>query len=177
MLPTNILKVLYHTLVESYISYGLLVWGNSTHINTLVTLQKRALRIICNKPYRAHTDPLFRLHGILKLQDLYELQILLFMFDYKQARLPRSFENCFTLNSDNINRVTRRSGLFYTSKPRTNFSARLPTNIFLKTWNNYAKNIDHFNTRNGLKAYLKSHFLSTYQTDIKCNNPYCMSCR
>ncbi len=42
-----ILKTLYFSLVESYINYGLVAWGNSVHINKVFKLQKRAIRIVC----------------------------------------------------------------------------------------------------------------------------------
>ena len=36
-------------------------------------LPKRAIRIVANSKYNAHTDPLFKLHRILKLSDHYRL--------------------------------------------------------------------------------------------------------
>ena len=53
------LKTLFLTLVQSHVQYGAIAWGNSTNNNQiLLLLQKRAIRVINNKSYRAHTDPL-----------------------------------------------------------------------------------------------------------------------
>ena len=52
----------------------LLVWGSSSE--RILTLQKRAIRIIHNTSYLSHTDPLFKLSGILKFDDLYNITLM-----------------------------------------------------------------------------------------------------
>ena len=55
--PKEILLTLYNTLISTYINYGLLVWGmESTRIEGL---QKKAIRLVTNSSYIAHTTPLF----------------------------------------------------------------------------------------------------------------------
>ena len=39
-------------------------------------LQKRAIRIVANSKYNAHTEPLFKLFRILKLSDVLILQTI-----------------------------------------------------------------------------------------------------
>ena len=39
-------------------------------------LQKRAIRIVANSKYNAHTEPLFKLFRILKLSDVLILQTM-----------------------------------------------------------------------------------------------------
>lgn len=91
ILPFSALKILYHTLVESCITYGITVWGNSNSMSKIEKLKKQAMRIIYKKPYRAHCDPLFRQSGILKISDYYKLTMSLLAFDYKNDLLPQSF--------------------------------------------------------------------------------------
>ena len=73
ILPQNILFMLYSTLILPYINYGILAWGKSlkTQLDKLFLVQKRVLRTICNANFRAHTDPLFYEHRILKVVDVY----------------------------------------------------------------------------------------------------------
>ena len=59
-LPYSTLNTLYAAIVQSHINYGLIIWGNSTSINQLIKLQKKSIRIINNKPYNYHTEPLFK---------------------------------------------------------------------------------------------------------------------
>ena len=69
-LPTHILKTLYNSMILSKLNYGLLVWGHGNTTNIL-KLQKKAIRTITNSKYNAHTDPLFKKLGILKINDIF----------------------------------------------------------------------------------------------------------
>ena len=60
ILPSDILRTLYFSLVQSHIMYGLIVWGNTCFVNKIFLLQKRAIRIINNKSFWSNTDPLFK---------------------------------------------------------------------------------------------------------------------
>ena len=51
--------------------------------------------------YNAHTSPLFKHLNIVKLHDLYELQIAKYMYSYSQNTLPIPLMTLFTSN-DNI---------------------------------------------------------------------------
>ena len=49
--------ILYKSLVASYLNYDLLLWGNESH--KVLTLQKKAIRIISNSSYISDINPLF----------------------------------------------------------------------------------------------------------------------
>ncbi len=55
-----------------------MVWGNTNafKLNSIITLQKRAVRILSNADYLAHTSEIFLNHKILKLDqiNIYKLQ-------------------------------------------------------------------------------------------------------
>ena len=70
-------------------------------------LQKRAIRVINNKRYNSHTDPLFKKTKILQIEDLFQYQAALFMYDYKCEELSK--QNDEFPNS----RTTRQSNLLY----------------------------------------------------------------
>ena len=55
-------------------------------------LHKRAIRVINNKRYTSNTDPLFKKSKILKIEDLFQYQAALFMYDYKYEKLPVPLE-------------------------------------------------------------------------------------
>ena len=59
--PTRMLFNLYSTLVLPHLNYGIIAWGNCTeyHLNRILLLQKKVLRIICHSDFRCHTDALF----------------------------------------------------------------------------------------------------------------------
>ena len=88
--PTRTLHNLYYSMIHPHLLYCLIVWGNSnfTTINKLVCLQKKAMRIISNSGYRSSTTPIFKKLSILKLTDLYKLEISLYMFKCLHCLLP-----------------------------------------------------------------------------------------
>jgi hypothetical protein len=52
-LPTEVLKMLYNSLIFPYLNYGILVWGVSA--NKLLNLQKKIIRTVACPKYNAHT--------------------------------------------------------------------------------------------------------------------------
>ena len=76
--PKEVLVTLYKTLIASYIHYGLLVWGMDC--NRIEGLQKKAIRLITNSSYFAHTTPLFKEEKLLKVQDIFKLRLLKFYY-------------------------------------------------------------------------------------------------
>ena len=66
--PVDVLKILYHSLILSHQQYCTLLWGNSyySHLNKLRLLQKKAIRIISNTDYLAHSSKLFSNLNLLK---------------------------------------------------------------------------------------------------------------
>ena len=92
-LSKHALRCLYFALVHSHLTYGIHVWGNSVNIKKIITLQKRAIRTINKVWYRSHTEPLFKSNQILKLEDMYTMQISLFVYDLNNDLLPKSFRN------------------------------------------------------------------------------------
>ena len=57
-------------------------------------------RVINNKEYRHHTDPLFKRNNIMKVSDLYKLQVFSFMHDLVNNKLPGSFDDFIPITND-----------------------------------------------------------------------------
>ena len=64
--PTHILLSLYQTLIAPNLNYGILAWGNSSKflLDSLLRIQKRAIRIINKVCFWSHTYDLFVLNKI-----------------------------------------------------------------------------------------------------------------
>ena len=93
ILPTPVLLTLYNTLILPHFHYGLLNWGFS--MGRLQLLQKRSVRVISSSKYNAHTDPLFKKLRLIKLADLFTLNVLKMYYKFKHACLPSHVENMF----------------------------------------------------------------------------------
>lgn len=164
-LPSKSLFTLYSSLILPYLNYGLLAWGNASQvlIDKLLLLQKRVLRIICHTNFLAHTDPLFFDNKILKIKDLYLLQLGQFMLNFKKEALPEIFRTMFLKNHSFHNYPTRHSDEFHLPLLRT----ALAQNTFIydgpKFWNSLCENIRNAPSLYSFKKRLKSHLLKAYE--------------
>ena len=77
------------------------MWGSAAKSvsSKLVVLQKHAVRLIDNAPYLSHSDPIFKKLSILKLNSIYKLSCLLFMYKIKNNQIPNVCNNLVLFNS------------------------------------------------------------------------------
>jgi hypothetical protein len=93
------LIMLYNSLILPYLTYCNIIWGKaaSQHINRLFRLQKKAIRIISNKPPLTHSLPLFKECTLLTLEDLYIYCTSMFTFKLTNHMLPNPVTQTFHL--------------------------------------------------------------------------------
>ena len=97
-LPTNVLQTIYQSLVHPYLTYGIEAWHSAPQylINKLFVIQKKAIRAISNLNYNDHTNIHFKNLKILKLQDVFKENIMVFFFQY----VENEYEcECFTTSN------------------------------------------------------------------------------
>ena len=105
----NILKMLYYSLIFSHLSYAIEIWGSAVniHLNRLLILQKRAVRILSQLNMRVRhdeyllipSDPLFFTMEILKIHDIFKLRIVKFIFNCLIKNIPSNFYFWFILTN------------------------------------------------------------------------------
>ena len=100
MLPKHILTTIYNSLINPYLHYCVLTWGTNTE--RLLTLQKRAVRIITNSHLLAHSDNLFRELKILKIEDIYKQHQIIFYHKFLHNNLPKCISNILTKQSSQL---------------------------------------------------------------------------
>ena len=176
-LPLAVLRTLYYTLIHGHLTYGILAWGNSKSISRIFKLQKRAIRIIANKPYRAHTDPIFKNCNIPKIVDFYKVQAALFAHDYLNNQLPVSFQNFYPDPRVNIVHTRQSANMhIYSSTPRTNFSQSSFYHMVPFIWNGLNNDLHCIESRILLKKKLTKIFIDTYNVNEFCDNTSCYCC-
>ena len=111
--PKNILRIIYTSLIQSYLSYGISVWGaaNPTNLHPLIILQKRAIRLISNSNYLDHTNPIFHNFNILKLNDLYKIRCLKYIYSTIFLNKHKFILDFITAQQINHNYHTRNTDL------------------------------------------------------------------
>ena len=163
-LPSYILFALYNAYILSYLSYCNSIWGNtySSHINTLILLQKKAIRICSKADYLAPTSKLFKSLNTLKLEDINKLQIGSLMQRYHVNTLSPYLMNMFIVNSNIHDHYTRSSNKFHRwsyLNDKSKYSLRHTGPVL---WNDL--NLKLFNTQfnNSFKRQYKRILISSY---------------
>ena len=129
----------------------------------LITLQKRAVRIITFSEYNCHSSPLFQKLKILKVSDLVYLYCALFIYDYYSNKLPLIFNDFFKC----INKVhqyqTRLANKisYYLPKARTNYGKFNIRFFGVKVWNSIEDSLKS-ESRTCFKNLLKDLLISNY---------------
>ena len=115
----------YYSVIFPYLTYGLTIWGHTyeSNLKPLVTLQKKAVRIITFSGFREHTSPLFKQLNLLKFTDIVYLKTAMFLHDYFNGKLPEIFDNFFSEISNIHQYNTRLASRSTYSLPqiRTNY--------------------------------------------------------
>ena len=90
--PQAVLPLLYNALILPHFSYCLLVWGSKVfNGHPLHLLQKKALRIVTNNDYIAHSEPICKQLRLIKVPDMYRLAIWKFYYKLMNNSLPSYF--------------------------------------------------------------------------------------
>ena len=80
--PKRICLLLYNSLFHSHLVYCIDAWGSASNnvLRPLEMLQKKAIRFVSNSDYLAHTSPIFKSLGLLKLRHIYFMRISIVVF-------------------------------------------------------------------------------------------------
>ena len=135
-LPQKIRTTLYHSLFRSHLEYGIVSWGGAlpSNLKCLVNLQKKCIRNVAGKRARDHTDPIFSKLEVLKLNDLYKVNLLTFMHKYYYNKQPVGFSNFFNLCPAREILPNRQTN-YKIEKSKNNTIENLPIVQLPLTWN------------------------------------------
>ena len=158
-LPYHILKSLYFTLFHPYILYAIEIWhgASQTQIQSVQILQKKAIRAINLLPYNCHTESYFKAAHILRVDDVYKLQISRRVhIELKQDLSNNLFSN--------IHGYPTRGGSNF-SLPGFNLEKTRSSFVFEKfsIWNDLPGNIRLIDDDRKFKYELKKKLVSNYQ--------------
>lgn len=120
------LRNLYYALIQPYIMNGIIVWGTAaaTHIHPLKILQKRVIRITSKAKKYDSSAPLFKIHNILPINELYEYSVCNFMFKVHHNLTPSVVTELFKKRSTICRYITRQGNHFNIPLIRTSLAFR-----------------------------------------------------
>lgn len=136
-LPSNILLILYKTLVLPHLHYCNILWSgtNVSNLHQLTTLQKRAIRHVAKVAPRDHTSPLFRNFNLLKFTDIIYTSLAVFTYKAWNGLLPAAFNDFILSNTQIHTHNTRHSNFAHRHHFRTNIGLHSLRNRASKLWN------------------------------------------
>ena len=172
-IPKSAMKLIYNALVLSHMNYGLMLWG-SKH-GKLFKLQKKAIRILNNSAYNAHTSPLFKIDNILKLPDLYAAQESAFCYRLLNGLLPQYFTRKLLHMEITHGYQTRHAGGPRTIAVRHEFARESISYRYPKIFNNMSallKDKIRTHSLSGFKYYFKRTRVQSYETECYITNCY-----
>ena len=162
MLPNYILRQLYFTMVQPYLTYGIILWGSTyqSYLKRKVILQKKAIRYMHKAHYNAHTKPLFYASNVLNINFTYLLEVSKFMHDYTRRTLPTPLLNFFSSNLTVHQHNTRQVldphfSIIYNSIAEKSIIHRGP-----RIWSNIPQVIKECVNKNSFNKLLKRHFVT-----------------
>ena len=127
-------------------------------------LQKRALRVITNSYYLAHTEPLFAKLEILPLHALYNIHIAVFVYMVTKQLIPVSFDKFIYRHSIN-NYSCRNSHELYIPFYRYEVSRASLGYQGPQIWNGLSKNLQESPSLVTFKRKLK--IALQHEKDVK----------
>ena len=142
--PIETLTLLYNSFILSNIQYGIVIWGSTfdSHLNPIVTLQKKALRITTSSHPLAHSKPLaLKLHSLL-LTELYCYLVGIFMYNVYYKMLNQSITSLFS-HTSNVHSPNTRSTVncFFVPRVESSFLQRQLPYAGRIFWNNLPFNV------------------------------------
>ena len=166
-LPLATLICLYNSLFSSFLNYGIIVWGLTfeSYLTPLYLLQKKILRCINFQSPTAPSTPLLHSLKILKLEDVFHLNLLIFVYKAINKISPIFFHDYFIPDSS-VHRIgTRqasRGDLFIFLKRTTLYGLKTIQYFGSKLWNTLPIFIRVAGSAITFRSKLKAFFIDSY---------------
>ena len=165
--PIDVLIHLYNSLVSPFLQYGILVWGVTyeTYTNPVFLLQKRVVRAMAFEHFTSPSNPIFRDLKILKLNDLFQLKLLSFVYESVNKLSPTCFHTFFKLVEHVHQYGTRQVenyDIFLTRKNTLQYGLRSVRYCSAKTWNQIPIGIKRSSSVQTFRQKLKASLFEKY---------------
>ena len=167
MLPLATLICLYSSLFSSFLNYGINIWGLTfeKYLTPLFLLQKIIPRCINFQLPTVPSTPFFHSLKILKLEDVFHLDLLIFVYKAIHNISPIYFHDYFTPDSSVHRFGTRqavRADLFISLKRTTLYGLKTIHYFGSKLWNTLPLFIRVAGSVTAFRSKLKDFFIDSY---------------
>ena len=127
----------------------------------ICSFAKKAIRVITNSKYNAHTKPLFQQLSILPLDRLNDFQVVCFVYRCVNNVLPMKFCSMFKTNSSVHSYNTRHCSELRHEYHRLNLRINTIRTYGVKLWNSLADELIKINSICVFKRQFKQSLLNS----------------
>jgi hypothetical protein len=170
---------LYYSLFHSHIIYANQIWSctSDSQLKNITKLQKTAIRLVCNKPNYAHTQPLFFKLEVMPINDLSFYFKSQFMYFYTRNMTPSAFRNTWVNRHRDI-RLRRNQDEDENLTPFCRLACveRMPWAALPNAWRNTPLAIREATSVAQFNQQLKSYLLEKLNRTLVCNRVLCPEC-
>ena len=141
-------------------------------------LQKKAVRVIYNSKYNAHTSNIFKQLNLLKIGDILTIEQMKFYHKYTHNKLPQYLQDIpIRINMNLHTHNTRQANEIHILRIHHEFARRLIRNSIPYTINNLPEQVTskiRTHSQTGFITYAKHYFIQSYQET--CTRLNCFVC-
>ena len=169
--PQNVLMLLYHSLVGTYVRYGIASWGSAktTALTKLQALQNKVVRYITHSSPSTDIMNEYKKLEILSLNEIYYSEVGKFMYKHSKSALPLSFDEYYRNIEHSYNTRTRLNSEFKLPRPRTELGKQSIKYIGVKIWREIPQNIKKSASSQGFNDQIKSYILQGSISSLALN--------
>ena len=151
-------------MILPYLSYSIEAWFGAarTDSNKMFVLQKKSIRAIHSLPFNAHTNDFFKANNILKIHELYKLNLCSLVYRYSQPMIDFPSAARFQTRSNIHSHNTRQNQNL--AIPRYNLTKSQSSFLYnsIHSWNAIPNEIQNSNSLKTFKSNLKGYYCSMY---------------
>ena len=161
----DLLREVYHSLIHSYLRYGILVWGNASESNLqpLKCLVNRAVRIMTFAPFgRVDLHPIYECLKILDVEKVKYLETSKYLYKLKKNILPTKIGQYFEIINNHSNHrysLRNRSRLTAQIAPRLASGQNSLQYRGDRIWDEIPQVIQSCNSLNAFKKAMKLYLM------------------
>ena len=161
MITRDVAKTIYFGIAYPYLTYCNIVWSSCypSHLQSLITIQKKLIRLITKRNRWSHSSPLFRDLKVLKLQDVIKLNSALFVFKSVNGLIDSPIPYQYRI----LNRYNLRNQNSLIVPPHQSRQTELFIHVRGSIlWNSLPLEIRNKRTIQAFKYHLKNLYLQSY---------------
>ena len=177
-LPKSSLLTFYYTFAYPYLLCCIHVWGKSGKtVKKLFKTQNKLVRIITSSGYRTNTESLYQNIKVLKVPEIYDYAIGVFVYKLYHGLMPSIFQCMFAVNSATHDYGTRQKDHYKVPKVKLEVVKNSVRYRGVIIWNMILQNIDIATSLQSFKFHLRQGILRTLITSVSPNEMWHSSCK